>query len=230
VDNNPAVSDSPADVTEGVDLQCYLYREYRAMALLAGKLGRSQDASAYTKKADELRQRVQRKMWSEPDGMFLNIDSRTGQFVRIKTWTNFVPLWASIATSAQAERTIRAHLLNPKEFWCANGIRTLAADEPLYNSRAGYWRGPIWVISDYLLMHGLMNYGFLKEAREVAEETVNLLVRDFHATGGMNENYNPETAEPAAGGHFLSWNLLAEHMLEEAEKGTDPTSLASPEH
>jgi len=226
VDNSPAVSDVPADTTEGVDLQCYVYREYRAMALLAQKVGNDQDAAAYTAKADALRDLVQKKMWSEPDGMFLNIDSRTGQAVRIKTWTNFVPLWAGIATRAQAERTIREHLLNPKEFWSDNGIRTLARDEPLYNAAQGYWRGPVWVISDYLLMHGLMNYGFSAEARQVAERTVNLLVRDFRATGGMNENYDPETGAPAASGHFISWNLLAEHMEEEAEKGTAPASLS----
>jgi putative isomerase len=81
------------------------------------------------------------------------------------------------------------------------------------------------VISNYLVMHGLMNYGHRNEAREIAEKTVRLLVRDYHASGGMNECYNPETGEPTAGGHFLSWNLLAEHMIEEAEKGTDPTAI-----
>jgi neutral trehalase len=225
VDNNPAVSDKPAQVTEGVDLQCYLYREYLAMAALAEKLGKSEEARNYRQKAHDLRQKVQQRMWSEADGMFLNVDARTGSRLRIKTWTNLVPLWAAIATHEQAKRMIDDHLLNPKEFWATQGIRTIAPEEPLYDPKAGYWRGPVWVISNYLLMHGLMNYGYPKQARELAERTVSLLVRDLHATGGMNENYNPETGEPAAGGHFLSWNLLAEHMLEEAEQGTDPTSL-----
>jgi len=116
-------------------------------------------------------------------------------------------------------------VLNPKEFWCDYGIRTLAPDEPLYNPKSGYWRGPVWVISNYLLMHGLMNFGRGKEAQELAERTVSLLVRDYHTTGGMNECYNPETGGPTAGGHFLSWNLLAEHMVEEAGKGTDPSAI-----
>ncbi len=225
VDNNPAVSDEPAAVTEGVDLQTYLYREYRAMALLARKLGKTQDEATYGQKADDLRRRVQQKMWSDSDGMFLNIDSRNGQFVRVKTWTNFVPLWAGIATPAQAKRTIQEHLLNPKEFWAPYGIRTLAPDEPLYNPHDGYWRGPTWVISNYLLMHGLINYGYRQQAREIAQKTVNLLVRDLRATDGMNECYNPDSGEPAAGGKFLSWNLLAEHILEEAETGSDPAAL-----
>jgi putative isomerase len=225
VDNNPAVSDIPAQVTEGVDLQCYLYREYRAMAVLAGKLGMSQEAASYKAKADDLEARVRAKMWSEADGMFFNIDARTGRFTRVKTWTDFVPLWAGIATRDQAERMIKSQVLNPGEFWCDYGIRTLAPDEPLYDAKAGYWRGPVWVISNYLVMHGLMNYGYQAEARELAARTVNLLVGDIKSSGGMNENYDPDNGHPAAGGHFLSWNLLAEHMVEEAGQGKDPTAL-----
>lgn len=157
VDNNPAVMDHPADVTEGVDLQCYLYREYRAISLMAAKLGMQNDAGDYSRKVDALRQKIRHDMWSETEGMFLNIDSRTGKPIHIKTWTNFVPLWAGVATSGQARRMIEGHLLRPQEFWAQNGIRTLSPDEPLYDPHHGYWRGPVWVISSYLLMHGLMN-------------------------------------------------------------------------
>jgi putative isomerase len=225
VDNNPAVSDKPAEVTEGVDLQCYIYREYLALAIIADKLGKPDDALKYRRKAEDLKHLVEDRMWSDVDGMFLNIDSRTDQFVRVKTWTDFVPLWVKIATPAQAARTIQEHLLNPQEFWAPNGIHTLAPGEPLYNPASGYWRGPVWIISNYLMMHGLMNYGFESQARELAQKTVALLAKDFHASGGMNECYNPETGAPAAGSKFLSWNLLAEHMVEEAEQGTDPTRL-----
>lgn len=227
VDNNPAVSDRPANITEGVDLQCYLDREYRAMAVLAAKLGNASDASAFAKKARDLAGLVRAKMWSAADRTFLNIDSRTGKFVRIKTWTNFVPLWAGIATKAQADQMIGRHLLNSREFWSHVGIRTLAADEPLYDPRSGYWRGPVWVLSNYLLMHGLENYGYRREAVQLAHETVDVLLRDLRSTGGMNENYRPESGEPAAAGHFVSWDLLAEHMLDEAESRADPTALSA---
>ncbi len=225
VDNNPAVSDNPAEITEGVDLQCYLYREYRAMEVIAGKLGKAEDAKTYSRKADDLRRLVQEKMWSGDDGMFLNIDSRTQRAVRVKTWTNFVPLWAGLATPEQAKRMIEEHLLNPKEFWSPYGVRTLAPDEPLYNPGSGYWRGPVWVISNYLMMRGLLNYGYQAQARELAGKTVRLLVADFKKSGGMNECYNPETGAPTAGGHFLSWNLLSEHMVDEAATGRDPAAL-----
>jgi putative isomerase len=81
------------------------------------------------------------------------------------------------------------------------------------------------VISNYLLMHGLMNYGFRKEAREIAAETVSMLLRDLRVHGCMHENYQPDTGEPARCERLVGWNLLAEHMQEEAETGSDPTSL-----
>jgi putative isomerase len=225
VDNNPAVVDRPADVTEGVDLQCYIYREYRAMSLLAAKLGDENDASEYSSKADALRAKIRDGMWSDTEGMFLNIDARTGKQIHIKTWTNFVPLWAGIATSGQARVMIANHILNPDEFWAPNGVRTLSPNEPLYDPHQGYWRGPIWIVSNYLVMHGLMNYGYMKQARQLADTTEKLLASDLKASGGMNECYNPEKGTPLAGGHFVSWNLLGEHVVEEAEQNIDPTDL-----
>lgn len=226
VDNNPAVSDDPADTTEGVDLQCYIYREYLATAAIALQLDKPADAKMYEGKAAALAELVRTKMWSRTDGAFLNIDSTTGKFVRIETWTNFVPLWAGIATKAQAHQMIERHLLNPREFWAPNGIRTLAATEPLYNPRTGYWRGPVWVISNYLLMHGLENYGYKQQAIELARKTVHLLVSDLRKTGGMNENYDPETGAPDAAGNFISWDLLGEHMIEESQSSADPTAIS----
>jgi putative isomerase len=223
-DNNPAVSDSPSQTTEGVDLQSYIYREYLALAFLARRLEEPQDAKLYEEKAASLRTRVQKLMWSDKDGSYWNIDSRARTYVKIRTWTNFVPLWAGIASSAQARPMIAA-LLDPAQFWAPHGVRTLSKDEKTYDPRRGYWRGPVWVLSNYLMMHALVNYGRKVEAAELADKTQRLLVADFQKTGGMNENYNPETGEPDASGHFVSWNLLAEHMKEEAESGADPTAI-----
>jgi putative isomerase len=224
-DNSPAVSDVPSQVTEGVDLQCYLYREYLALALIARRLGEGKEAELYRGKAKALKELVRQRMWSEEDGIFWNIDARTGSRVRIKAWTSFVPLWAGIATPAQAKRMIEGLLLKDSEFWAPHGVRTLSKDEKLYDPRAGYWRGPVWVVSNYLAMHGLLKYGYQPQAAELAEKTRRLLAADFEKSGGMNENYNPETGEPAANGRFVSWNLLAEHMEAEAASGLDPSAI-----
>ncbi|MGH9534221.1 MAG: MGH1-like glycoside hydrolase domain-containing protein, partial [Terriglobales bacterium] len=70
VDNSPAVSSTPANRTEGVDLACYLVREDRAMAALATMLGQPAEAQAYAARARHLTRLVQTRLWSAKDGTF----------------------------------------------------------------------------------------------------------------------------------------------------------------
>jgi len=227
-DNSPAVDDQSNLDTEGVDLQVYIYREYLALALIGEKLG-DPDAQKFRESAAHLKEIMLRELWSEEDGTFYNKSTRTNSQIKVKAWTNFTPLWtptwAQIVPKDKAERMIREHLLSKDEYWAPHGVRSLALHEVKYNPTDGYWQGPVWVISNYLMMHGLMNYGFNTEAKELAQKTVDLLIADLKNTGGMNECYNPETGEPTAGTHFVSWNILAKHILEEATNDTDPTAL-----
>lgn len=94
-------------------------------------------------------------------------------------------LWAHVATTQQARIMIKRYVLNPREFWTPFGIRSLAPSSVFYHQVHGYWQGPIWIISNYMVMHGLMNYGYDSQARTLAVETARTLLRDINATGGM---------------------------------------------
>ena len=228
VDNSPAVSSVPADRTEGVDLACYIVREYRAMAALARMLRLPREVQQYSARAQRLTLLIQRRLWDARAGTFYNRDSRSGKFIKVAEWTNLTPLWARVATARQAHAMIAGYVLNPRQFWTKYGIRTLAPGSPLYNPGSGYWRGPIWIVSDYMVMHGLMNYGYSRPARQLARRTVRLLLRDFHRTGGMHECYNPNNGVGESQGHFESWDLLGARMIEEASSGANPTAIAAP--
>jgi hypothetical protein len=73
--------------------------------------------------------------------------------------------------------------------------------------------------------HGLVKYGYQDKALEEATRVTQLLVDDLEATGGMNENYNPDTGAPAANTNFLSWNLLACHWIDEIRARRDPIAI-----
>lgn len=225
VDNSPAVSSRPADRTEGVDLACYLVREYRAMAALATMLDKPADAASYAVRARALTHLIQTRLWSAKDGTFYDRDSRGGQFIRVPEWTNLSPLWARVATPAQARTLITRHVLDPAEFWSPFGIRTLAPESPDYDAAGGYWRGPVWIVANYTVMHGLMNYGYRRAARQLASRTARMVLRDAQTTGGMHECYDPRTGRGEAQGHFVSWDLLAAHMVTEAATGYNPAAI-----
>jgi neutral trehalase len=224
-DNSPAVISVPADRTEGVDLACYIYREYLSMADLASLLGKTADVRIYQQHAAKLKRLIQKRLWDARAGTFYNRNSRTGAFIHVQEWTNLVPLWAHVATRQQARVLINRYALNPHEFWTKYGIRSLVPESPSYHPVHGYWQGPIWVVTDYMVMHGLMNYGYTAQARLLARNTASVLLRDIHTTGGMHETYNPNTGIGQNGGYFKSWDMLGAYMVYEAYTGKDAAGI-----
>ena len=58
---------------------------------------------------------IREKLWNEKDGIYESI-SWDGQFLKRLSPTNFYPMFAGIATPEQAQRMVKEHLLNPREF------------------------------------------------------------------------------------------------------------------
>lgn len=61
---------------KGVDLNCYLVRECRAFARLAGLKGHAGLAADYRRKADERAAEVRACMWDEETGFFYDLNTR----------------------------------------------------------------------------------------------------------------------------------------------------------
>lgn len=120
-------------------------------------------------------------------------------------------------------RIIKRHVLNPREFWSKYGVRSLAKDETEYNNANiikphSNWQGPVWPLVNFFTFRALLNYGFKKQAKELAVKTGTILLNDIRSTGGMHENYHAETGKPLAAPNFVSWNLLASSMLQKASE------------
>lgn len=138
--------------------------------------------------------------------------------MRFSVWSGFMAMWAGIATQEQADDMVKRHLLNEEEFNCPAGVRSLSPLEKMYDVRASgnpsSWQGPVWINVNYLVFRGLINYGYEKEARELAEKTVLLLGRDFERFGALHEYYLPENGEPVLNKGFQNWNFLVLNMID----------------
>jgi alpha,alpha-trehalase len=95
----------------------------------------------------------------------------------------FYPLWAGLATRAQAARLVQDWL--PK-FDCPGGLVTTLEE------RAGrQWAYPNgWAPLHWLVAAGLERYGYTDEARKVRTKWLDHCARIFAATGAMWEAYN----------------------------------------
>jgi alpha,alpha-trehalase len=230
-DNNPALSNDPKDRSAilAVDASVWAMREYQAMAVVADHLDDPADARRYRAEAAATRSAIVAKLWSPADAMFFNRRRDSGAWVRVLSWSNFLPLIDGLPARADGRRMIRRHLLNPEEMQSRYGFRSLAKSDPDYNNQAiidpySNWRGPIWINANFLDWIALRRYGFHAESRQLAVTLSNMLHRDIAKWGSMHEDYDAETGDGLAptvaqspGGKFVgfvSWNLLAEDMLQ----------------
>ena len=243
VDNDPSTFFRPKGSSASIYLNCLMYKELRAMAFLAERMGMSAEAKRYEHDADQLCNAVREHCWDQKDGMYYSVDINllpyTGEpqvifgkpFVlhqgaprsypcliqRLGAWSGFMALWAGIATPEQARRMVSENLMDERTFCAPYGVRTLSKLEKMYNLRATHnpsnWQGPIWGISNYMVFRGLADYGFLTEARQMAEKTISLFGEDLRKNGTLHEYYDPDTAAPIINPGFQNWNYLVLNML-----------------
>lgn len=243
VDNDPSTFFRPKRSSASIYLNCLMYKELKAMAYLSECLKLKDAAAQYEKDAEDLKKAVQEHCWDEKDGFYYSVDLNllpitdepaiifghpmvlhkgmpriyAGLIQRIGVWSGFMAMWAGIATPEQAQRMVAENLLDTRTFNAEYGVRTLSKLEKMYNLRASSnpsnWQGPIWGISNYMTFRGLVNYGFDKEAKDLAAKTIILFGHDFEKEGALHEYYNPDTGEPIINKGFQNWNFLVLNMI-----------------
>ena len=229
-DNNAALTNDTKDRSAilAVDASEYAMREYLAMGQIAERLGEKETSEKYLQLAIETRKAITAQLWSEKDAMFYNRRRDTGAWVRVMSWSNFLPLVDRLLDAPKAKRMIEGHLLNTDEMRSEYGFRSLAKSDGAYNNEAiidpySNWRGPVWINANFLDWIALRRYGYKDEAHQLAVTLAGVLHRDIEKWGSMHEDYSAETGEGLAptpaqspGGKFagfVGWNLLAQDML-----------------
>lgn len=234
VDNDPSVYYRPDRSTASIYLNSLLYRELLAFGTILEHLGDLPEANRWRGRAQDLADALNRHAWDERDGTFYSVDLDlrpidpedwlhrgaprrwSSLLLRVDNWSSFLPLWAGFASQEQAERMVE-RLRDRRTFAAPYGVRTLSRLEKAYDLRASNnpsnWLGPIWGISNYLVFRGLVKYGFVDDARELAEKTVALFGADLETTGSLHEYYHPDSGEPIITHGFQNWNFLVLNMI-----------------
>jgi putative isomerase len=212
--------------SEGVDLNCYLVRELKAMAIIASKLDMQGDAEKFSKQAQKLTRRINEILWDETTGFYYDRNEETGEITKVKSISGFSPLWSEVASKEQARILVNNHLKNPEEFWTEYPVPTYALTEEDYyqGSKTGEcnWRGSSWVPTNYMIVHGLRSYGYDSVAEEIAYTTFDMVLNKNENT---REFFNAETGEGYGLNPFYGWSSIAYYLPLEIENDYNPTLL-----
>jgi neutral trehalase len=204
------------------------------LAAMADVLNKAADAKELRSRAAHYNESLQ-QLWNEERGMFLNKRTDNGQWSFRLTPTLFYPLLAKAATQQQAERMVKDHLLNEKEFWGEWVLPSVARNDTAFGQQ-DYWRGRIWAPLNFLVYKSLKNYSFPEATKGLVEKSNALLLKNWRESSGVYENYHasgvgrlPHEALNRSD-NFYHWGALLGYMylLERMPFAGEKAGLAKP--
>lgn len=152
---------------------------------------------------DRARSNFDARFWDEGAGLYYDYDVRASAPIRVNTISSFLPLFAGLPSESQAQDLIEKHLLDPTEYAVGGDVKyrvtTTARNEPAWEPRR-YWRGPVWIITNWFMIEGLRRYGYEDLAEVIQQDTLALM-----ETSGFREYYDPRDGS-GCGSMDFSWS------------------------
>jgi hypothetical protein len=190
---------------DDVGLNSLYALDAECLSKIAAVLDNREASERFATEYEHMKQLVRERLWNDSDGIYEN-RFWDGRFSKRLSPTNFYPMFAGIATTDQAKRMVKEHLLNPKEFWGTYVAPTIARNDPAFEDQF-YWRGDIWGPTNYMLYEGLDRYGFDKVALEYSEKNYALFMDDWKSNQHDNEQYHAWGGNGGGDTHY-TWGAL----------------------
>ncbi|EGA68198.1 alpha-glucosidase [Vibrio sinaloensis DSM 21326] len=204
---------------ESVDQASYMYSDNQYLAEMASILGKQDEATDFTNKANQLADYINTCMFDEATGFFYDIrieqtplaNGCAGKPIveRGKGPEGWSPLFNGAATQAHADAVVKV-MQDSREFNTYVPLGTASLTNPAFGPDI-YWRGRVWVDQFYFGLKGMERYGYREQAVEMANtffDHADGLVED----GPIRENYNPMTGAQQGAPNF-SWSAAHLYML-----------------
>lgn len=178
-------------------LLCRAGQDMAELAVLVGA-----DPAPFAARAAATAAAIDAKLWDESRSLYADYDLAAGAPIPMPALAGFAPLVAGIPDAARAQKMM-GYLGSPAFGLALQGGTAYPAASydrfaPGYSPRR-YWRGPVWIQMNWLIMHGLTHYGYLDHAARLR-----CAIFDLPAVGGFREYFDPETGTGYGAEHF-SW-------------------------
>jgi glycogen debranching enzyme len=163
-----------------------LVRANQALAEIAVILGK--DQSQINRWTEKTVKGINRKLWHKGHGFYDAFDLRSNEIIEVDTASGFAPLYGGVPSRSHARKLYK--YLDSNSFCSMHEKKCFSIPnynlEGEYFDPVNYWRGPIWINMNWMLMQGLRRYGFSDKAESVKTDIIKL-VRRY----GFYEYYDP---------------------------------------
>ncbi|MGL4488417.1 MAG: MGH1-like glycoside hydrolase domain-containing protein [Rhizobiaceae bacterium] len=146
-------------------------------------------------------------LWSEAHGQYLCRDRSSGTLVNSPSNAGLLAAFCAIPESraARIAKTIESHGTKYR-------VASHPPQAPGFESKR-YWRGPVWLVINYMIAEGLKQAGQTGAAAAITASSLDLIRK-----GGFAEYYDPQTGEACGGGRFTWTAAMVLEFLRMAER------------
>jgi glycogen debranching enzyme len=197
---------------EAPDLAAFLIVQMDAIAALSERMGEAVAARTWRERGDALTDALVEELWTGE--RFAAKLATTGDVVESRSLVPCMPILLGERLPDPIREALAAAI---EAFVTEWGPATEHPESPKY-TEDGYWRGPIWAPSTYLIVEGLERSGYRDLALEIAQRFCALC-----DASGFAENFDALTGAPLRDPAY-TWTasvflLLAERLAEGVEAG-----------
>lgn len=137
------------------------------------------------------------ELWDDYSSEYFSRDFVSHKLLKQSSIAALMPLYAGCISKDKAASIVKL-LENEHRFGPAYPVPSAPLDSPWFRPHK-YWRGPVWVNMNWMIIDGLRRYGYDDHAEALAESTLEMIEKS-----GFFEYFDPLDGTPAGADNF-SW-------------------------
>jgi hypothetical protein len=227
-----------------IDLNAEMALEHASILRIMDRFNFSEGRERVQQGLKHVSRSIDAKSWHPKEGLFFDLDFRTGQLKAIDTIASYFPLIVPGLDAVKREKLV-SRLSNPLKYNTFTPLPTVARDAPEFIK--DMWRGPVWINTAYLVIKGLKQQGHGRLAGDLAYKICKGVYETWRNEGSFYEFYDPDRHDLAELSrkkgnlykqitlgskpvkHFVGWTALVNALLIEdvigLEKNGDAWSI-----
>ena len=149
-------------------------------------------------------------LWHEDNEMYYSRLFITREHIKEPTIATLLPLYSGAITKKRAQQLV--NMLKNDDLFNSNfPVPSVPLNSNYFNHRR-YWQGPAWLNTNWLIIDGLVRYGFTEEAQELKTRSLQMVEKS-----GFSEYFSPIDGYGAGISPFswtaaLTIDLLSTHI------------------
>jgi len=217
---------TPHNNEHHLDLLCWMAMSAKALSTVSSALARP--SSKYDDYYKSWTEALDDYHWNEKSHSYADLYTHepTKQFLVHDGYVSLFPLLLGLIPHDSPKLgPILETVKNPNKLWSNFGVLSLSKQDSHFGTAENYWRGPIWINMNFLLLSSLRNNYINKPGPHQATcqeiytnlrtNIVSNMFKNFEETNYIWEQYDPSTGKGQRSHPFTGWSSLVVLIMAE---------------